>query len=944
FLDDPTSPTPTICNPTGNVDYLVKVTFISGGQSCEYTAFYPVVVETRVVEEVIADQYLCNGPKTFTAPSGYAFYNWYRANGTLVQPGTSQTFVVNVEGDYYVEYYNSGDICITRSALFRAQRCLDMTKTLANLVPVPGQPNRYTVSYTVTVTNPSQYANEYDLFDMPQFEDDMVILSASYTSTIGLNNPALSVSPAAPGWLLASDRAIAGGNTVHTFTVTAVVTLDLETAATPGDENYLACGEGTNTVPSAGQGLFNRALLDLNDDASFEVIDTACTDVPYLVLTKTHTSTVGTSVNCYDVTYTVTVQNIGGAVGQYDLVDDPNYDTDFVINSAFYLTDATGNPGGNLPIASAFYNLANDQSIAVGKLDTYTITTNVCIDLETPGSPGNEVYTACGTATPGNPTDGEGLYNQARLDVNNDGVADRDAEACDDVPYFTLVKTIASVTPAANGTFDVVYQIEVRNIGGKVGNYDLKDLPDFDDDININTVSYTSTVPSGGPLTVVPPVGGWILANDQSLAAGGLHTYIVNVNTSLELTAGTPGDNTYTACGETIPGTPQAGEGLFNTALLDVNNDGIDDIEDEVCGDLPSISMTKDLVSVSSQLPNGSYNVTYTVVVTNNGGQVGTYDLFDLPIFDDDIVINSGSYTSTIPTNGTLPAVVPSAPGWVLATDQSISTGATQTYTLVVNVSMDLETASSIGDENYVACGEGTGGVPSANQGLYNIASIDANNDGMIDDTDDACGDLPYLILTKSLVSTVNTSLNCYDVTYLVTVENIGGASGQYDLVDDHNFDTDFVVNSSSFTTDALGNPGGNLSVGASFYVLANDQGIVAGKLDSYTITSNVCIDLETLSSPGDEVYTSCETGTPGNPTSGEGLYNEARLDTNNDGTPDRSAEACDDVPYLTLDKQFVSVIQQPDGTYNVLYSIVVRNIGGKAGQYDLSDIPTFDD
>jgi hypothetical protein len=65
-----------------------------------------------------------------------------------------------------------------------------------------------------------------------------------------------------------------------------------------------------------------------------------------------------------------------------------------------------------------------------------------------------------------------------------------------------------------------------------------------------------------------------------------------------------------------------------------------------------------------------------------------------------------------------------------------------------------------------------------------------------------------------------------------------------------------------------------------------------------------------TAGSGGDNVYTACETATPGNPEAGEGGFNESRLDTNNDGTPDEIDEACGDVPNIVHDKEFVSATE----------------------------------
>ncbi|MBK8705162.1 MAG: hypothetical protein IPN33_17405 [Saprospiraceae bacterium] len=87
---------------------------------------------------------------------------------------------------------------------------------------------------------------------------------------------------------------------------------------------------------------------------------------------------------------------------------------------------------------------------------------------------------------------------------------------------------------------------------------------------------------------------------------------------------------------------------------------------------------------------------------------------------------------------------------WTLANDQAIAANGTHTYTLVVNVSMNLNGGG--GDDQYTSCGEGTT-TPQPGQGLYNLTSVDTNNDGTPEDTDDACGDLPGTQVKKDFVS-----------------------------------------------------------------------------------------------------------------------------------------------------------------------------------------------
>ena len=77
----------------------------------------------------------------------------------------------------------------------------------------------------------------------------------------------------------------------------------------------------------------------------------------------------------------------------------------------------------------------------------------------------------------------------------------------------------------------------------------------------------------------------------------------------------------------------------------------------------------------------------------------------------------------------------------------------------------------------------------------------------------------------------------------------------------------------------------------------------------------------------------------PGTPETG--LFNEATL--TQPGQPGRTAVACGDLPYITLNKQFVSATAATTDTWDVVYRIVVTNTGPVDGVYTLSDKPDFD-
>ena len=124
-------------------------------------------------------------------------------------------------------------------------------------------------------------------------------------------------------------------------------------------------------------------------------------------------------------------------------------------------------------------------------------------------------------------------------------------------------------------------------------------------------------------------------------------------------------------------------------------------------------------------------------------------------------------------------------------------------------------------------------------------------------------------------------------------------------------------------------------------WTLAADINLNAGATHVYALYVNVRLDLAPTSG-SDNVYTRCETTTPGDPQANEGLFNESQLDVNDDGVPDQIDDACGDIPSITHDKEFVSATPAVNDTWNVVYRIVATNAGGATGVYTLTDQPIF--
>ena len=952
FLDNPNSVSPMLCDPTEDITYQVTVNFMENGQMCEFTEPFPVEVEEQQVDNLFDQGSLCSmSTATFTGPAGFTNYNWIEIlpSGVEnpVQAGASPSYTATTAGTFYLEYFNAADICKSQSTAFDVIPCPSLTKSFVSADPTDNE-NEYKVTYAIDITNGSSLDTEYDLYDVPLFDGDITIISANFTSTgPGGSGPLAVPPPASPGWLIGDDVPLPG-NANHTYTVCVVVEIDLEDGV-DGDDTYQACGSTTGGLPTAGEGLYNEASLDMDDDGVPDDTDEACGDLPYYTLEKTLTTLTQTGAYDWTVEYEIVVCNDGGAVGTYDLDDVPSFDDDIVINGASYTSDAFLNPANPGPVTLAGngpWTLATGQDIDPEECSTYTVTVMVTMDLENPASPGDGAYVACGETSGTDPVPGEGLYNEAQLDTNGDGMPNQTDDDCGDLPAITHVKDLTSITQTGARTWDVKYTVTVSNNGGASGMYDLSDEPLFEDDIMITGATYTSTAVANpanpGPTTLMG-TGPWVLGDDMTIAAGVADVYCIIISVEMDLNStSTPGDGSYSACGSGALNDPMAGEGLYNESSLDLNNDGTPEEVDEACGDLPYIYHEKEVSSFMANA-DGNHVVVYEICVYNTGGAPGDYNLFDEPIFDDDVAIISASYSCDTDPGSTLSTTIP-AGGWTLLEDQTITAGATQCCEITITINADLSEGST-GDNTIDECGSTNGTVPSMNEALYNESSLDLNDDGMVDEVDEACQDLPVITHEKSLVSVTQTAADEWCAVFNITVTNDSGEDGYYDLYDSPKFDDDFTIISAEYMSTIHGTtilpntpPMGGWQLGDDELIVAN------GGMHVYAITVCVSIDLASATTPGDGDYFACGEGSGGaDPASGEGLFNESLLDTNNDGVADELDTVCADIPLLTMDKALVSLTQTAARDWDVVYSITVCNDGGTVGNYGLIDTPCFD-
>ncbi len=351
----------------------------------------------------------------------------------------------------------------------------------------------------------------------------------------------------------------------------------------------------------------------------------------------------------------------------------------------------------------------------------------------------------------------------------------------------------------------------------------------------------------------------------------------------------------------------------------------------------PSINVQKTIQGITVQ-SDASYNILYRIRVTNVGDEIGTYSLDDDPGFDDDIEISNAFFTTTIP--GRQGASLSGMGPWEIVRNQLIAPGQRHDVFININVKFNADPSSG-GDNLYFRCGSSTA-VPVRGEALFNRARLDFNNDGVFDKIDTNCTDIPVFEVSKTIHRLRQLSQKAYEVIYLITVTNRGGATGNYSLNDRPAFDDDLVIKQVNYSSNTGANAMLPNSVPLNGWRLQLNRPLAVGAADSFFVLIQFEADLSP-SSTGDNIYKKCGYGGQSTPRFGEGLFNVSLLDLNNDGQAEMRDTACSDISIIRQEKEFLYARHLTATQFEVVYQIRVRNSGAGAGIYDLTDLPAFD-
>ncbi|MBK9109848.1 MAG: DUF11 domain-containing protein [Saprospiraceae bacterium] len=538
--------------------------------------------------------------------------------------------------------------------------------------------------------------------------------------------------------------------------------------------------------------------IEIRDADNYDCLDSLFTTPsicprPNISVQKTLFSNTIQSDASHNIIYRIEIENLGNETGSYTLQDMPGFDNDIKVLAAFYTTNIPGKGGGAL-FGTGPWTIISNQLIAPGVKHTVFLTVNVKIDLR-PGSDGDNIYSACGFSS-NIPVSGEGLFNRALLDFNGDGQYDLADTICTDIPYLELNKVLLEVQQTELEKYSLKYLITVYNKGGATGDYNLLDRPTFDDDIIIQHAAYHSNTGAAGLLPIIVPVDGWILSPSQQIQIGERDSFFIDLMVQMDFDPITQGNNIYRSCGFTNSAIPRIGEGLFNVAMIDLNNDLRPEKRDTFCGDLPQIKHEKYLIS-KEKLVDESIIVKYLIVAQNKGGAAGIYSLYDLPQLENDLVISSASFKINNGQSNNL-SNTPGIQGWALAIDRSLAEFSSDSFYIDVHLILDYS-AGSTGDNYYQACKKNEQGAFLAGFGIFNESLLDINQDGLSDEKDTVCTDFDFFDLAlRKYEITSTTATNGDYVAFRIAVYNQGSLPAlQVDVLDylPKNYSFDPILN-----------------------------------------------------------------------------------------------------------------------------------------------------
>ncbi len=483
-------------------------------------------------------------------------------------------------------------------------------------------------------------------------------------------------------------------------------------------------------------------------------------------------------------------------------------------------------------------------------------------------------------------------------------------------------------TANADGTHTVQFSISVARDGSGPG-YDLSDTFTVGDGIAINTASASNTVPGG-----IVSLDDWdadagvlSIVEDQAIASGATHEYLVTLNVTIDGEEMTFEDSDCSLdAGET-------GTGFLNTAEISA---GGASAQDDACVEATVLLIDKTVSSGPEPMGDGEYEVVYQVETTNPYAGTAVYDLDDIMRYGEAVTIVGQPQAQAVTSGLTELESVWSAGTSTLRvqTDEPIAAAAgpgeptVHTYSVTVRFTVALdEVTFDNSDCSLTGSESGTG--------LLNEARLTVDEQ---ETTDDACPQLPGAPVHEKSVESGPTPLGdgTYELTYRVRVSNASASSGEYDLVDQLRYgDAMTVVEPPQVVSAPDGITPQNTWDGATTSLsIVEAQDIDAGTAagpatHDYIVQVVVSVDAEDVTFDDSDC-------TLGGGEAGTGLTNEAILTVNGQ---DHTDDTCATLSEPVHTKEVTAGPSQVgEGLFEIEYTITVENHGAAPSEYLLDD------
>lgn len=503
-----------------------------------------------------------------------------------------------------------------------------------------------------------------------------------------------------------------------------------------------------------------------------------------------------------ELTYTVQLTNEGtaafpGTVMRDDLSDVLD-DADFVSGSGSVLVSGSAAVAVADPVAGVI-----SWTGTLPASGTATITYRVLPRSGGDGALANTAFTSSSGATCDAVT----------------GQDDTNAPCAATLTYFSplVAKAVESLDQNDDGTWTIVYGIEVTN-----RNPDSAIDYDLNDDLNLGVgFDVTSAAITTAPGGVTPAAwsGSGSIASSVSLPAGATHLFLATVIVDALDLAGT-------VAGTCVDGMSG---GFANTATIVLASGR--EVVSTACAE-PTAPTIEKSAAPSTQNPDGTWNVVYTIIVTGPADAPASGLPFTL---EDSFGFPSGvsivSVDVTEPTGALLNGAFDgNSVVSLLATPDRVAAGATRVYTVAVVV--DARAGSVVGSD--LAC-------PPAGLGGYgNTVTLLSGSSSTELDAASACERIvvqPTPDIHKTVTSTsIDGGSGDWTIVYEIVVTNPSSDYlTSYDLADELQFgDGITVVDAQVASVDETVSATWN---GLSDTTVVTDIALPASAVHTYTVT-----------------------------------------------------------------------------------------------------------